>query len=363
MCEKHCNCNKTTESIKLDFHDLRVKPKDISNIESRSEINPFYEVLGKHQFLPIITAPMDTVINTKNSSLFQDCKIHTIIRSGETLMRWGSESYFISKSLTEFIGQYIKIDYMEQHFQSQNTIYVLIDMANGHMEKLLDTVKQAKKMYADKMVLMVGNVANPETYRMLSEAGADMIRIGIGNGNACLTTKQTTVGYPMASLIRECYELKNSLSLKAKIIADGGMKDFSDIILALALGADYVMVGSLLNQSLESCGDTYLWNKIKINQYSKFAKWLFKNKFKLTKKFRGMSTKEVQRKWNKDVIKTSEGIVKKQSVNYTIEQWVENFEDYLRSTMSYSNAKNLEEFIGKAEFIQISDKAYQRFNK
>jgi NAD(P)H-dependent flavin oxidoreductase YrpB (nitropropane dioxygenase family) len=179
----------------------------------------------------------------------------------------------------------------------------------------------------------------------------------------CLTTKQTTIGYPAASLIRECYEIKVDNNYSTKIVADGGMKDFSDIILALALGADYVMVGSILNKSLESCADTYWFKRIKINQYSKFAKWLFKKKFKLTKKFRGMSTKEVQKKWGKKILKTSEGISKKQNVEYTLKQWTENFDDYLRSTMSYTNSKNLSDFIGKVNVIKISDKAYDRFNK
>lgn len=180
----------------------------------------------------------------------------------------------------------------------------------------------------------------------------------------CLTSKQTTIGYPMASLIMECRKEKIKHGLwNTQIVADGGMKDYSDVILALALGADYVMIGSLLNKSLESCADTYLFKRIKINQYSYFAKWLFKNKFKLTKKYRGMSTKEVQRKWKKAKLKTSEGISKKQNVEYTLEQWVENFEDYLRSAMSYSNAENLVKFIGYAEIIKISDKSYQRFNK
>ena len=76
-----------------------------------------------------------------------------------------------------------------------------------------------------------------------------------------------------------------------------------------------------------------------------------------------MSTKEVQRKWNRKTIKTSEGVSKKQNVEYTIEKWVENFEDYLRSAMSYVDAKTLEEFSKKAEIIKISNNAYNRFNK
>jgi len=346
------------KDIKLDFHDLRVKPDTISFINSRTEIDPYY-----NSYLPIFTAPMDTVVNNKNASLFTKNRVHAIIPRGEKQPRYGGDHWFKSIGLNDFINQYINIDYMEQHFQSENTIYILIDMANGHMNKLISAAKDAKEKYGDKMVLMVGNVANPETYKLFAEIGVDMVRIGIGNGNACLTTKQTTVGYPMASLIRECYEIKKQNRFQTKIVADGGMKDFSDVILALALGADYVMIGSLFNKALESCGNTYLFNKIKINQYSKFAKWLFRNNFKLTKSFRGMSTKEVQRKWHKEVVRTSEGVSKRQRVEYTLEQWVENFEDYLRSTMSYSNSKNLKEFIGEAETIQISDKAYERFNK
>jgi isopentenyl diphosphate isomerase/L-lactate dehydrogenase-like FMN-dependent dehydrogenase len=76
--------------------------------------------------------------------------------------------------------------------------------------------------------------------------------IGIGNGAGCLTTQQTGVGYPMASLIQECYRIKKGAGLKAKIVADGGFKIYSDVIKALALCSDYVMLGGILNRSLES---------------------------------------------------------------------------------------------------------------
>ena len=350
------------KETKLDFHDLRVKPI-ISRINSRSEIDPFYKHLNGDKYLPIFTAPMDTVISSKNAKFLESHKIHTIIPRGENPPIWGNEFRFKSIGLDDFLRQYINVDKNEAKFQSQFKIYILIDMANGHMQKLIDASKKAKEMYGDKMVLMVGNVASPETFKVYAEIGVDLVRLGIGGGGACLTAKQTSINYPMGSLINECRKIKDECGYETKIVADGGMKDYSDIILALALGADYVMVGSLLNKALESCADTYLFKTIKINQYSNFAKWLLKKKFKLTKNFRGMSTKEVQRKWGKKIIKTSEGISKIQTVEYTTSQWIENFEDYLRSTMSYSNAMNLQEFIGKVDIIKVSDKSYQRFNK
>jgi hypothetical protein len=76
-----------------------------------------------------------------------------------------------------------------------------------------------------------------------------------------------------------------------------------------------------------------------------------------------MSTKEVQRDWGKSDIKTSEGIVKKQKVEYTIPGWVENFSHYLKSAMSYTDALNLNEFVGKPECIEISQNSFNRYNK
>lgn len=181
----------------------------------------------------------------------------------------------------------------------------------------------------------------------------------------CLTTQQTGVGYPKASLIRECYEIKqnlikNGMKNPPKIVADGGIKDYSDIIKALGLGADYVMVGSLFNKALESSGQNYFLN-IKISR--KFAEFLYNNGFKIKKQFYGMSTKIAQRKLGSENLKTSEGVVRYRNVEYKIDEWVDNFEHYLRSAMSYSNARTLDEFIGKADFNLITNNAFNRFKK
>ena len=75
-----------------------------------------------------------------------------------------------------------------------------------------------------------------------------------------------------------------------------------------------------------------------------------------------MSTKEVQKKWGKTKLTTSEGIIKYNKVEYTLEGWVNNFKDYLKSAMSYTNSKNLEEFKG-SEFVFITKNALDRFQK
>jgi IMP dehydrogenase/GMP reductase len=349
--------------ILFDLDDIVIIPEVTSEIESREEIDIYYSD-GDKKSLPLITAPMDTVVTHKNDHYFHNSDINLCYPREEYYdTDDGSFSVplrFASMSLDQFIKHYVENkNYFPYH--------ICIDTANGHMKKMLDAVKQAKQMHGDKLKIMVGNIANPSTYLALSLAGADLIRVGIGNGGACLTSQQTAINYPMVSLIMGCYQRKSDIRVlkgtPAMIVADGGMTKYSDVIKCLALGSDYVMVGGLFNKALESSGDTFLFKKFKINQYSKFAKWLHNNKFRLTKKYRGMSTKEVQKKWGNVKLKTSEGVIRFRPVEYTLDKWVENFKDYLKSNMSYSNAKNLNEYIGKAKVARITESAYKRFTK
>ena len=181
----------------------------------------------------------------------------------------------------------------------------------------------------------------------------------------CLSTKNSGIGYPIASLIHEIRGVKDKFENENKqiapmIIADGGMKNYADIIKAFYLGADMVMVGSIFNKSIESSGENY-FHGIKIN--NKLAKFLYNKGFKIVKHFRGMSTKGAQKAMGKTVLKTSEGVVRYIPVEYSIYGWIENFKHYLRNSMSYSDSHNLDEFIGNNNFIEITKHSYDRFNK
>ena len=367
------------EKLKFDFDDLLIQPITSSRISSRKEVSVFDD----NHMLPLFTAPMDTVIDVDNVKFFQENKIYSIVP--RTYDRPPENGQWKAIGLKEFEHFYVENDvcdlfYVDPEKARQTMNHkVLIDIANGHMEKLVVLIVKAKNKYGDKLKIMVGNIANPETFFLLSNAGADYIRVGIGNGGGCLTSQQVGVGYPLASLIYEIYQMKVERQSKtekvlrfSKIVADGGMKNYSDIIKALALGADYVMVGSIFNRSLESAGETYGQNihhetwlepGEKVDQYSEGVRNAFKNGAKFFKKFRGMSTKGVQKLLGNENLKTSEGVTRMNPVEYTIEGWTDNFKQYLASAMSYTGTSNLYEYIGQVNLNLITQSSFNRFNK
>lgn len=339
----------------FDFDDILIEPTILSNISSRKEIN----IRNEFGMLPIFTAPMDTVISTENVETYIKNGIMPVLpRLSKIENDYYSTSMFYSYSMQDFekvfLTNTIKL-------KNNEKAYALIDVANGHMRALYEMAKEAKRKYGDSICLMIGNVANPKTFLSYCQIGVDIIRIGIGNGNGCLTTVQTGVGYPMASLIKECADVKYGYN--TKIVADGGFKKYSDIIKALALGADYVMLGSLLNKALESAGETTNSNGEIIDQYSEIVRTMFNADVEYYKSFRGMSTKVVQEKWGKESLTTSEGIVRTNKVEYTLDGWVKNLEDYLKSAMSYTGKKELHDFIGGVDFNFISHSSFKRFDK
>ena len=225
------------------------------------------------------------------------------------------------------------------HHDFSTVIYVLIDIANGMMQKELEVGAEIKEKFGEDCKLMGGNIGNPATYLLYESAGFDFVRVGIGDGAGCLTSKQLGVSYPYASLISEISELKYRFHSHCKIIADGGMSDYSDIIKCLALGADYVMCGKLFAQAAlegQNIGDEFT--------------------------YRGMSTKSAQKDMGATKLKTAEGRTLQLKKEYTLKGWIENFDSYLRSAMSYCDSKDLTEFRQKAVCQVMSPNASHKIN-
>lgn len=371
-------------TTKFDFDDILIVPSEITDIKSRKEVN----VYDENGMLPIFAAPMDTVVSIGNEAHFRNNRINSIIPRTEfvkmnttdmdkLINRVVNTSSWVAVGLDEFsylMGHFHAKSLMDDHPERilERDYYICIDIANGHLQKLDVEIVKWKKHFSN-LHIMTGNVANPFTYERLSKIGVEYVRVGIGNGSGCLTTQQTAIGYPMASLINECYKISCTMNKPAKIVADGGFDKYSDIIKALHLGADAVMLGGIFNKALESCADTYMGNVKheswtepgkRINQYDQIYADMLQHGTRIFKKFRGMSTKEVQStlKPNTD-IKTSEGITRMNQVEYTLQGWTENFIDYMKSSMSYCNCRTLDEFIGMEQFVLITNNSLERFKK
>ena len=381
--------------VKLSYDDISIVPETVTNIFSRMECNPFDE----NGMLPIFAAPMGSVIDEHNWRIFYDNKVNVVIPRTLSLderkkimdyTKRQEQHYhpFIAFSLDETIDLFgldskeitsdMDPDVMRSnHFQMR----ICIDLANGHMNKLLKVIKDIKKSYGDLVIIMSGNIANPNTYTEYELVGCDYVRVSIGTGSGCLTASNTGVYYPPFSLLKEMSEIRKQYHGNCKIIADGGIKGFRDIQKAL-IYADYVMIGGLFNKCIESSGlTTYGKSYFKVGQYKlrnyivdlfRYGKKIDPSKYdkviplvksgmlEVNKQFYGMSTKLAQKetKTNKS-LKTSEGLVKTNKVEYTLEQWIENEISYLKSAMSYTNSVDLVDY-KESQWVRINQIAYNK---
>ena len=267
--------------MKYGYNDVSIVPAKISYISHRADVIPFYA----HYKLPIFAAPMSSIY-VKNSTDFWINGISNIVpRSVDIKERLSPKLYGIWRafSLSEIEKYFIK------NKQDDFIYRICIDIANGHLNHLYEIVKKLKSLYP-RCEIMTGNIANPETLHIAANAGVDYIRLGIGSGSGCITSSNTAIHYPMASLINDCYKYKKQWNLNIKLIADGGIRNYDDVIKALALGADYVMIGGLFAE----CKDTNPNYYIKSNSvYCKANEEdLQKPDIQLYHKFYGMASKQ-----------------------------------------------------------------------
>jgi len=203
------------DEIALNYDDITVIPEKITTITSRKECNPYDE----NGYLPIFASCMSSVVSIDNTKDFNKAKIRTVIPrsySVDDRLKYLAENFpntpnFVAFSLNEakdlFVDNYllttVKINKYFTKYLDTNLINVLsdknktwktefqwpikicIDLANGHMKKLLDLVKDIKRIHGDNIIIMTGNIANPETYRDYEEAGVDYCRVSVGTGDAC----------------------------------------------------------------------------------------------------------------------------------------------------------------------------------
>lgn len=224
---------------------------------------------------------------------------------------------------------------------------ITIDTAHGHSAGVIEMVKKVKKNYPD-LNLIAGNIATKGAAEALTNAGADIVKVGVGPGSICTTRVVTGVGVPQLSAVMEVAEFarENGVGL----IADGGIKQTGDIPKAIAGGADAVMMGSMFAGVDESPGETIIYESRKYKSY------------------RGMGSLGAMEKGSKDRyfqdveddIKklVPEGIEGRVPYKGFLGEVVHQMEGGLRAAMGYVGAADIRS-LQQAEFVQISSASYK----
>ena len=240
----------------------------------------------------------------------------------------------------------VKGDFMERSEALINAgaDVLVVDIAHGHSENAINTVKNIKKAFPD-CELIAGNVATAKGTEDLIKAGVDAVKVGVGSGSICITRVITGSGVPQLTAVFDCAEVGNDHGIP--IISDGGTRNSGDATKALAAGASSIMVGSILGGTDESPGSTITKNGKRFKIYRGMASLAAS----MGRRSKETGTFELADDLNDYVAEGVEAMVPyKGSVTEIITQITGG----IRSGLSYCGASNIKQMQENAEFIKIS---------
>jgi len=217
---------------------------------------------------------------------------------------------------------------------------IVLDTAHGHSHGVIEKVKEVRAKYPS-LNIIAGNVATAEATKALIEAGANVVKVGIGPGSICTTRVVAGVGVPQLTAVYDCATEARKHGIP--VIADGGVKYSGDMVKALAAGAHVVMLGSMFAGVAESPGETEIYQG---------------RQFKV---YRGMGSVGAMEKGSKDRYfqegnkkLVPEGIEGRVPYKGPLADTVHQLVGGLRAGMGYCGAQDLEFLRENAQFIRMS---------
>ena len=319
----------------VTYNDVLLVPQ-YSDIVSRNEVK-LTSNLSDNQFrLPIIASPMDTVSEKDMVVAMADEGGLSIVHRYNTIEE---QVKIVESSITSLVNPDSPVaaaigttgDYLERAVAlvAHGAKILCIDVAHGHHVLMKLAFLKLREILGDTVHIMAGNVATLEGYNDLVDWGADSVRCNIGGGSICSTRVQTGHGVPGLHTIIDCARSDRDVP----IIADGGIRNSGDIVKALAAGADFVMLGSLLSGTDETPGDVINTREGKFKAY------------------RGMASKDAQVEWRGRTA-SLEGIATTVPCKGSVRDILLELERGIRSGLSYSGARTITELQAKARFIR-----------
>ena len=328
------------EKIKvgLAYNDVLLAPQ-YSDIKSRKDVDISSKLITDRpghytcEFsLPVVASPMDTISECEMSIAMWNAGGFAIVHRYNTIeeqVKILDDVVYAGGNAAAAIGT--SGDYLERASAlcEMGVRILCVDVAHGHHILMKEALSELRAAFGDQVHIMAGNIATLEGYNDLVDWGADSVRCNIGGGSICSTRVQTGHGVPGLHTIIDCARSDRN----AAIIADGGIRNSGDIVKALAAGADFVMLGSLLSGTDETPGDVINTHEGKVKAY------------------RGMASKDAQVEWRGRTA-SLEGVATTVPCKGPVEDVLEDLERGIRSGFSYSGARSLSELQAKARFLR-----------
>lgn len=224
---------------------------------------------------------------------------------------------------------------------------LVIDVAHGHTEMVIKTIRRVRQAFGDDVEIVAGNVATAEGVEDLASAGASAVKVGVGPGSVCTTRIVAGVGVPQLTAIIDCADLAKEMDVP--LIADGGIRSSADMVKALAAGASTVMIGRLLAGTDESPGAVVVRNGRKMKIYRGMASLYAM----LAKNSRAGEDDILQDA--SDYSYTAEGVEAYVPYKGSASDVIKQLTAGLRSGLSYLGARNIQELQQNAVFIRITE--------
>jgi IMP dehydrogenase len=318
----------------LSYDDVLLAPQ-YSDIRSRSEVSIGNSLDDDRTLkLPIISAPMDTITESTMAIAMGTAGGLGVIHRYNSIEEQVSQAFqcreFGVKNVAAAIG--VTGDFLEraEMLATVGVSVLCLDVAHGHHAMMKEAITHIKSKYP-YIHVMAGNIATKQAFEDLASWGADSVRIGIGGGSICSTRIQTGHGIPTLQSVLDC--ASSNASKDVRIIADGGIRNSGDIVKALAAGADFVMLGSILSGTDQTPGPI-----------------LTSPQGKKYKTYRGMASKEAQFEW-RGKHSSNEGISTTVPYRGSVQHLLKDLDNGIRSGFSYSGAWNMDELHAKSQFI------------
>ncbi len=315
----------------LTYDDIQLIP-NYSEVQSRQQIELTTSISKNWSInIPIVGSCMDTVTEFEMASTLMEMGgvgcIHRFMSIEEQVKQVQKLAAFRETDLSlghlpimAAVG--VVGDYLDRAvaLEEAGCNIILIDVAHGHHSNMEIALKELKSNLEEYTDVIAGNIATAEAADDLIAWGADGLRVGIGGGSLCTTRVKTGFGVPNVTSIEEVVKIADQWEIP--VMADGGIKSSGDIAKALAVGADCVMVGSLLAGTKESPGA------------------ILETPAGLFKRYRGsasLETKVTHGQQSRNVEGESTTIPFKGGVRFIIN----GLTDGIRSALSYGGADNI----------------------